>query len=197
MNIQLRHEREFVAAFWNDDETSHQLITNVYRCRLKFLTQSIDQRDINVAVGRVLYMIDEEFSDTVFFSDRSHEIAHMFDHMGINVTTLPGPPVDQIIGMMLYCKLQAIMQGRVELQELEISSMRGNDVWYIHDSTESLGPFVAEGWWHNSDPEHCAAFGENQVVAKIQPSIWKNLDLDWPGLDRPDSQIVHVDFSRQ
>jgi hypothetical protein len=36
--------------------------------------------------------------------------------MGINVTTLPEEPVDQIIGMMLYYKLNAIMEGRMIVQ---------------------------------------------------------------------------------
>lgn len=198
MNIQLRHERQFLAAFWNEgDDFAHRLVTNVYHCRLKFLTKTNDQHQINVAVGRALYMLDEEFADTVFFSNESHDAAHMFDHLDINVTTLPGPPVDQIIGMMLFCKLQAVMQDRVELQALELSSVRGHDVWYVHDNTENLGPFAADGWWHVADPVHCEVFDHDHDVAKIQPNLWKSLDLDWPGPDQPNSKILHVDFSRR
>lgn len=198
MNVQLRHSREFLAGFWSPDEDwAHTLTANLYQIELNLLTQTQDQGEINVAVGRALYMIDAEFTDTVFFGDSDHEAADLFAHMGVNVTTLPGPAVDQIIGMMLYCKLQAVMEQRVVIQKLEISSVKGNHVWYVHDDLESLGPFTGEGWWHQPDTVHCRDPHDRDDIAKIQPNVWKDLSLDWPGTDQPNSKILYVDFSRK
>ena len=89
------------------------------------------------------------------------------------------------------------MEQRVVIQKLEISSVKGNNVWYVHEDLESLGPFSGDGWWHQPDPVHCQELGDPDDVAKIQPNVWKDLSLDWPGVDQPNSKILYVDFSRR
>jgi hypothetical protein len=51
--------------------------------------------------------------------------------LGSSVTTMPGDPVDQLIGLMLYYKLNAIMEDRIIVDETEISSMLGENMIYL------------------------------------------------------------------
>jgi len=198
MNVRLRQDQSFLASYWCEDASSRfTLVTNLYDVEITMMTHSQDQREINVAVSRALYMIHEEFADTVFF-DRNHDaVSRLFQDIGVNVTVLPGPPVDQIIGMMLYCKLQAVMEGRVIITNISIRSTRGNNVWYQHDHDEALGPFSADGWWHHSDVSHCEPQSTAEDVTMIPTNVWKTLDLDWPGSEQPNSKILYADFTKK
>jgi len=196
MNVQLRHGRGFLAAAWMPDQHTTNLMINDYQLAMRFVTRTNDQREINIAVGRVLYFIDHELTDTVFVSQEHPDVARILHFMGINVTTVPHEPVDQIIGMMLWAKFQAMMQGRVELASLEISSAQGQDVVYVHEQEEALGPLAAPGWWHQPDISHREIPeppDSGTPALDIQPDAWKDLDLQWPQ-NQDQSKIVYVNF---
>jgi hypothetical protein len=199
MNVQLQHSRRFLAATWDPNNHANDLVMNDYNVTMKFCTRTNDQSEINIAVGRVLYFIDHELTDTVFVCDQHIEIAKMLRFMNINVTTVPHEPVDQIIGMMLYAKFRAMMQGRVDIVALEISSLQGQDVIYLHEHDEPLGPLADPGWWHQPDINHCSVAGADDInspALDIQPDGWKELDLQWPQ-NQSQSKIVYVNFQNK
>jgi hypothetical protein len=117
------------------------------------------------------------------------------------VTTLPEEPVDQIVGMMLYYKLNAIMEGRMTVTRLDLMSALGDSVWYQHDEEEdSPGPFRAEGWWHEPTVQHdTVAVGDvgNNVV-KVVPNAWIEYGLTWPeNTPEPTANtVVFANFSK-
>jgi hypothetical protein len=100
----------------------------------------------------------------------------------VNVTTLPEEPVDQIVGMMLYYKLNAIMEGRMIVSGLDISSVLGDSVWYMHDEEDSAGPFAKDGWWHKASIQHETLEPEATPdnVVKVMSTGWHEMGLDWP-----------------
>jgi hypothetical protein len=107
-------------------------------------------------MDRLKIFIHGEMANTVFINQELSERAEMLHIMGINVTTLPEEPVDQIIGMMLYYKLNAIMEGRMSVTQIRFEQCAGRQsVWYQHDAEEdSPGPFRVEGWWHEPTVQH-------------------------------------------
>jgi hypothetical protein len=128
-----------------------------------------------------------DLANTVFFGPSDHDKAEMFQVLGTNVTTLPDSPVDQIVGMMLYCKLNAIMEDRMIITSLDISSTLGDSVWYSHDDEDNLGPFAhwpvaEEAWWYHPSVQHHTL--ETEVVptnvVKVTPSAWHEYGLMWP-----------------
>jgi len=150
MNIRLQYELEFLAGVYYLD----QLQINSYTVSLNLLTNSTALIDTNIALERVKWFVCSQLESTVFFGPNHHDQAEMFATMGTNVTTLPDQPVDQIIGIMLYQKLNAIMQDRMLITSLDISSVLGDNVWYQHDEDDSAGPFDQQGWWSRADPTH-------------------------------------------
>jgi hypothetical protein len=101
---------------------------------------------------------------------------------GANVTTLPEEPVDQIVGMMLFYKLNAIMEGRIEITQLDLSSTLGEGVWYLHDEEDNPGPFSTKGWWDDSSTQHDTIEVEPVAdnVVMVVPTGWNEAELDWP-----------------
>jgi hypothetical protein len=83
---------------------------------------------------------------------------------------------------MLYCKLNAIMEGRMTVDSLNIASQLGDQVWYLHDAEDSLGMFGVDGWWHSPSAQHHTltldAYPDN--VIQVAPSAWIEHGLLWP-----------------
>jgi hypothetical protein len=84
---------------------------------------------------------------------------------------------------MLYYKLNAIMEGRMIVRSLDISSSLGDSVWYQHDDEDPAGPFAQDGWWHDSSVKHntvdVADLDAN--IVKVVPDAWTEYGLAWPG----------------
>lgn len=197
MNVKLSVEREFLAAVWDPDHDISNLVINHYQLIMRVITRTTDQRDINTAMDRVYYFIDQTLSNTVFVGSMHGDAATMLDFMGLNVTTVPHEPVDQIIGMMLFCKFRAIMEQRVDIESLEINSANGHRVGYLHQQDEPLGPLAVAGWWHDADVRHHDMdHGSSDAVIDIQPDSWRQLQLDWQRETSTATTVVYADFGK-
>jgi hypothetical protein len=179
MNVRLQYDLEFVAGIYYDN----QLQLNTYSVVMNLLTKTKDPVSINIAMERLKWFVYGELANTVFFGPHSMDQAELFYSIGVNVTTLPEEPVDQIVGMMLYNKLNAIMEDRMIVSSLDISSTLGDGVWYQHDEEDMQGPFTpANGWWNLSSLQHETIELEDvpDNVVKVMSTGWRELELDWP-----------------
>jgi len=196
MNVRLQYDIEFMAGIYYDD----QLQLNSYAINLGLLTKTTDAASTNIAMDRLKYFMHGELANTVFVNQLNQDRAEMMQIMGINVTTLPEEPVDQIIGMMLYCKLNAIMEGRMTLTRLDLSSVLGDSVWYQHDEDDALGPLREDGWWHRPTTEHhsIAESITPDNVVRVTPNAWHELGLTWPEQETENTAntVVFANFSR-
>lgn len=178
MNVRLQYNFDFLAGLYFEG----QLQLNQYAVCISLLTKTANSADTNVAMGRIKVFVNEQLANTIFINSNDRERAELFQLMGINVTTIPEQPVDQIIGMMLYCKFNAIMDGRMIITQLDISSQLGDGIWYQHDDEDSSGPFVAQGWWHDCTLQHSMlthAESDTNVV-KVISDGWHDYELRWP-----------------
>jgi len=194
MNVRLHYETGFLAGVYFDD----RLQLNSYQVGLHLVTRSVVPADSNVALDRVKTFVNG-LNSTVFINSCWLLHEEMMSEMGIDITTLPEEPVDQIVGMMLYYKLNAIMEGRMEITQLELSSVLGDDICYLHDDQDPAGPFAQDGWWNDSSARRrgkTATDSETNVV-KITHKNWREFGLDWPEETSKDTKtVVHVNFSK-
>ena len=197
MNVRLQYDLDFLAGIYYDD----RLQMNSYSVSMSLLTKTTDAVNTNIAMDRLKIFMHGELANTVFINQDARERAEMLQIMGINITTLPEEPVDQIIGMMLYYKLNAIMEGRMSVTRLDLSSVLGDSVWYQHDEEEdSPGPFRVEGWWHAPTVQHDTVIvgdaGDN--VVKVVPNAWIEYGLTWPedAAEPTANTVVFANFSK-
>lgn len=196
MNVRLQYDLEFLAGIYYDD----RLQMNSYTVSINLLTKTRDPASTNIAMERLKAFVFEELSSTVFINQTNMERAEFLQMVGASVTTLPEEPVDQIIGMMLYYKLNAIMEDRMIITGLDISSSLGDGIWYQHDEEDSAGPFSKQGWWHDASTQHEAiepAEVPNNVV-KVISTGWYELGLDWPENSAPPAtnSVVYANFPK-
>lgn len=179
MNVKLGYTMHFTAGVWWDN---HLIMSN-YTATFKLITVTTDVRDSNVALERLRYVLDDVLTDAVFINQTETDQIKKLKAAGIDAIVMPEEPVDQIVGMMLYSKANAIMEGRVAVRSVLLSSNVGDEVIYEHDQSESLAPFDTTGWWSNSSPacETVAAGKKSKdqvfVIANSKP--WRDLNLDW------------------
>ena len=196
MNVRLQYDLDFLAAVYYDN----QLQMNRYSVSMNLLTKTKDSVSTNIALDRIKLFVAAAMESTVFINQNNQEQAEFLQMIGANVTTLPEEPVDQIVGMMLYYKLNAIMEGRMEIVNLDISSTLGDSVWYQHDEEDMAGPFAEDGWWHQSNMQHDTEEPEpvSDNVVKVTATGWHEMDLDWPentaGATR--AKILYANFPR-
>jgi hypothetical protein len=189
MNVRIQYDVEFLGAAYIDQG----LQINNYTASMSLITGTSDKIELNVAMERLKCFVYGILSNTVFMHQVQADQAELLTLMGMNITTLPQEPVDQIIGMMLYCKLNAIMEGRLTVTSVDITSTASDGVWYLHNEEESVGLFNQPGWWnHSGTLNHNIEFDdENNKIVKVPSDSWSDYDLSWPDdKDPPTGNIV-------
>lgn len=195
MNARLSHTLDFSSLIYLES----QFPINHYSITLDMMTQSDDRREMNIAWERLKFMVQNEFNGTVFINQKEREKSLLLHKTGLNVTTVPDDPVDQIIGIMLLCKLNAVMEGRILVTELSLCSQLGDRMWYSQSIEDSVGPFAENGWWHLGSILHNDLSKlEKTKITRLQKEGWKDLDLDWkPVEDSADqNKVVYADFTK-
>lgn len=199
MNVRIQYDAEFLGGVYSDHEG---LVLNKYTASIQLLTGTNNKNELNTAMERLKCFLYTVLDSTVFMHQERIETATLMQMMGVNVTTLPEEPVDQIIGMMLYCKLNAIMEGRLIVTSVDISSELSEGVWYMHDNEESPGPFVNSGWWDHSGTANnnvvIEVEDDDNKVVKVQPTnSWTEYGLAWPEETEGSGNIVvYANFGR-
>jgi hypothetical protein len=199
MNVRLHHSIEFTAGIYFDGV----LRMNNYQVGLWMQTSTSDGESHNIAFDRLKFFISESLNSGVFINGNNEEQCNLLSAAGVKLIQLPDEPVDQLIGIMLYCKLNAICEDRMVIGEVELSSDLGGSVTYLHGEEEPIGPYDQAGWWHDSNLIHYnTAVQESENIMSLGSiSSWRELDLQWPedhdsSVEDTGNTIVFVNFGK-
>lgn len=177
MSVRLQTTLDFAGAIYIDN----RLKMNRYTVLVNLYPNIADADAINIAMDRLKMFVYSELADAVFIHQSDNEKAEVLNILGLNIVTLPEEPVDQIIGLMLYCKLNAVMEGVMVIDALDIRSYLGDDITYQFEEGDPLGPLAEDGWWHEPDTTHNNVpqepAGEN--VVKVPVNGWVKYGLLW------------------
>jgi len=192
MNVRIAQPFSITAGGWYDD----YLEMNQYNIKLWMITQSMSELEQNIAFRRIKHFVHYELNSTVFIDSAETEKCAELSQAGLNITTLPGVPADQLIGIMLFHKLNAIMEGRISVVEVEISA--GDAVIYLHGEHETSDDVKQPDWWSTADLIHSDIIENTENIVSLRSvTRWKDLDLDWPEDSTPTDSgntIVFADF---
>ena len=195
MNVRLQYTMNFTAGV----HYHQQMIMNNYTLKMFMITNTPVAENNNIAFERLKYFITE-LDSTVFVNSQDQTACQRYLDAGIKITTLPADPVDQIIGVMLFHKLNAIMEERIIMVETELSSLLGDNMIYIHSDNETADNLVIPDWWTTADLVHCDTdlIDNDKILAMHQAGAWRELDLAWPDTNENNQtgNIVFADFKR-
>lgn len=197
MNVRLRHNMSFTAGVYYGGE----MRMNHYNVILNMITNSTDAVSHNIAFERIKYFVYNKLDSTIFINSCHEEKCKQFSQAGLSITTMPGEPVDQLIGLMLYYKLNAVMEDRIIVDETEISSMLGENMIYLHSENETTDIGKIPDWWETSDPVHSdyVLIDADKIVSMHANTAWRELNLSWPELEtvtETGNIVVFADFKQ-
>jgi hypothetical protein len=197
MNVHLKQNFVLPAAVYADD----QLIITNYNINIEMVTVGTDINDLDIASKRIDWFMYEELADAVFVDQSDTERNSVLALLGMNLVTIPGPPVDQLIGIMLSCKLNAITEGRVDVVETSVSSDRSNGLWFVHQYAQTVGPFEELGWWYDTGVSHNNIVFDDveDNVVKVSVNSWLEHGFAWSsaGAQKNEAKIIVGNFNKK
>ena len=201
MNVRLKYDFPFTAGIYHNGN----FYMNNYTLRVLMATVSEDPDDQATAFERLKYFIYSCMESTIFIDAAETEQCDRYVQAGLRITTMPGAPVDQLIGIMLYHKLNAVMENRMIVFETEISSAAGEYMIYLHSEDENVVGFVQPEWWTTPDLIHSdiVPVESEKIVSMPSGTSWRDLEMAWadvPTDDPVDNEtgniVVFADFKQ-
>lgn len=197
MNVRLKYDMHFSAGIWYNDAVR----MNNYSLRLWMTTNSENSVDQSIAFERIKYFIYTQIDSTIFINHQLENQCQQLVNAGLNITTMPGEPVDQLVGIMLYYKLNAITEDRMIVMETELASTQGENMTYLHSDFETTSGYEQPDWWTSPDLTHSdiVSADSEKIVSMSQGAAWRDLEMSWA--DVSDSKatgniVVFADFKR-
>src|ERR1035441_330722 len=117
MNIKLSHDVDFSAVIVDGD----RIFPNFYKLKINLITLTENSSYQNVAIQRILIFLQEIFDGSILCNIKNIN-ANKLIRIAKNsrVILLPEEPYDQIIAMILFHKLYAIVEGNFEIDSVII-----------------------------------------------------------------------------
>jgi len=192
MNVRLRFNLDFSAGNWYNNT----FLVNNYSVNIQLITQSQTPDDHPVCMGRIRTLFDL-LENSVFIDQTNRDKIKELTGCGFQVVPFPQEPIDQIVGIVLFEKLNAVLDGKMRVTELDICSHQGDSVWFMHSDNESISVVPSVGWWTESGPS-CVASApvvqEKKIVKLTKSLSWKDFDLDWYMDSTSDSETVIINI---
>ena len=182
MNVRLEYDMHWRAGIWFEN----CLQLNNYHIELAMTTNTANAEDHVVSLNRLNHFVYNEMANTVYIHQDDVAQIQALTSAGIKITTLPEQPIDQIIGIALYYKMNAILQERMFVNGVTIQSDLGDNVRYLHNDNESAGPLGQTGWWQDPSPVHSdyrAGASKKHVVRLNRVMTWQDLDMEWSDVE--------------
>jgi len=179
---------------------------NLYEIDLHFNVETENIKEQNIALERIKFYLSGCLENSIFIHDKETDAIEKYMGANLKVSTLPEEPYDQIVGIMLMSKLNAITEGRLVISDISISSRMSDGVSCMYSIEENLGPFKDKDWWseNNTKINDYKYSPKNQKILKLmKPTDWSDVYLNWDNPDEPivqdiiANEIVYVNFDNK
>lgn len=177
----------------------HNILFNLYDISVTMLVETESIREQNIALTRMRYFLTESLEHSIMIHESETDMINKLTLCGIKVCTLPEQPYDQILGIMLMTKFNAITEGRLLITDMEIGSRLGDNVSFIQSIEDPTGPFESTGWWNESNTKisSVTSSDKKEKIVRLMKnhSEWDSLDLSWKEKSKRQSKSAEIVFT--
>jgi hypothetical protein len=172
MNVKLSYDMDFSAIIIDDT----RMVPTTFNVSINVITATENGAHQNIAFQRILFFINEILRNSVIINAKNPIILDVFKMFPRNhFCVIPDDPYEQLIGFILFHKLSAITEEKLEIDRIIISSNTSNDIMYTIDD---FNDFESEDtdkidWWNRSD---ITCSEDDKLTAAI---AWDDIDLNW------------------
>lgn len=193
MSIRIEKDFFFQAAV----KFGNQFVLNMYEITVSMLVETDDTREQNVAIERLNYFLHNILENSVFVLHSDAQAIANFEQAGIKVCTTPEEPYDQVISMILILKMNAIMENKLFITDMILSSKLSDGIKF------SMVPEVAESIykdnWFNSSSTCIKHINKDElkrdvkVVNLFEMTDWVDIGLGWKDKTKTNEKILVID----
>lgn len=197
MNVRLEMEYHFNCVIHHEGQPP---VINTFRAIVNFVTNTLDHNEQNIAFDRINYFISNVVDNSVLVHETQESSIKKYQNCGFRVITMPEVPVDQIVSICLFEKMNAITEERLILSDITVTSDLSAGLKYHYCSEEHNGIFAHTGWWNSSDLSYTSKrVSKKQKIVEFGGSdrSWKSVDLDWNSTDESDENVVLINLRDQ
>ena len=155
---------------------------NFYTITVNATTINQDSQQINLAYERLRFWLLDVLQDS-FLINTENPCLEKFQATGGCVLLLPGEPAAQLLGVALFCKLCAIVENRISIDNVLITSDLDDDIIYSHEHNEDNTIIPHDDWWRDPGPgwqsKKSVRRRSDKVIALGRVAEWKDHDLAW------------------
>jgi hypothetical protein len=178
---------------------------NIYDIDLHFNVETESIKEQNIALERIKFYLAECLENGIFVCDSEEDAIEKYMAANLKVSVLPEEPYDQIVGIMLMTKLNAIAEGRLVISDISISSRMSDGVSCMQSMEDNLGPFREKDWYteNNTKINNYKYSPKNKKIIKLTKSVeWSDVYLTWDDVEEPilqdiANEIVYVNFDNK
>lgn len=157
-------------------------LLNIYDLKLSMLVETDSVREQNIAMERMHYILEECLENCVFLNETEKDKICDFQKTGIKVCTIPEEPYDQILSLIVLLKLNAVMEGKLYITDLVLSSKLSSGVRFnaVTEVAENL--FSGNYWYNKNTTEINDLSVENKkqkIVKLFNDENWDSIGLVW------------------
>lgn len=158
-------------------------MVNFYEMNAIMEITSLDADDQNIAVERISYFIGHCLEDCIFVHEKEKDAIDKYTKAGMKVCTLPEEPYDQIVGLVLMNKCNAIMEGRITMTDIVFGSKLSNLIKFQLENEVAEAEFPGKQWYNQ--PTMCIQNTRRSKKEKIvnlfdhKTDDWAELELTW------------------
>ena len=194
MSARITRDFQFIGGVYFEDE----LYMNVYEVNVQFSVESESITEQNIALERIKYLF-HSMDHHVFIYNQNVDAIEKLSNADIKLCLIPEEPYDQLIGIMLLVKMNAVAEGRLIAEDIGLLSRMSDGVSCLHSIDENTGPFKLKGWWNDSSPKihNTNITSKSKKVVKLEKPVtsWDELALGWIKKEEPIlSEIVFASF---
>lgn len=189
MSTRIEKQFMFQAGIYYEDK----FMMNIYDFSISMLVQTDSIREQNIAMERIKYFISECLENSIFINKNKTEVIEKYQSCDFKIAMLPEDPYDQVIGLLLMIKLNAIAEGRLLVTDIVFSSKHGDEVSFCLVLEQAEAAFPDSGWWTES--QNCVTkntkINKNEKVVKLFDHLsWETLGLTWKEKKKKTSEKV-------
>ncbi len=159
-------------------------IINSYEINLTMLVNTEDNREQNIALERIKYLINECLENSIFVNAKETKTIDLYLKAGLKVCPLPDDPFDQIVGAVLLQKFNVITEQKLYVTEIDIKSAICDDVKFYLSADDEIDFFQNENVWWNDNSASIFDYTKKSKKEKIvelkkEVTDWNLIGLSW------------------
>lgn len=175
MNIQIEKDFTFLAAI----HFTKKFMLNLYELNAKMEVLTENVREQNIAIERMNYFLGTYIEDAIFIQDIEKEAIQNYNTAGIKTCVVPEEPYDQIIGMILINKCNAIMEDRIVINDITFGSKLSALIKFNINGEVAKLEYPETSWYNKSTLSVVDKGKKDKIVNLFDKNTWAELGLTW------------------